>query len=90
MINYFDVAIIVRDEMIQIMGISRGYQPLSFSQNRNHLLQFLPSSQDELPVRSMQVIILNSPFNQLKCILLFKFICVRSLMINLVIYKYLF
>ncbi|XKL67252.1 hypothetical protein PGB90_010672 [Kerria lacca] len=54
MINYFDVAIIVRDEMIQIMGISRGYQPLSFSQNRNHLLQFLPSSQDELPVRSMQ------------------------------------
>lgn len=45
----------VRDKMMELMGISRGYQPLSFNQNRNHLLQYLPSSQNELPTRSMQV-----------------------------------
>ena len=46
--------------MIEMMGISRGYQPLSFNQNRNHLLQYLPLSQDELPVRSMEVPKLNN------------------------------
>ncbi|KAK7601795.1 hypothetical protein V9T40_009236 [Parthenolecanium corni] len=40
--------------MTEIMGLTRGYQPLSFNQNRNHLLQYLPESQNELPTRCMQ------------------------------------
>lgn len=48
----------VRDKMIAVMGISRGYQPLSFNQNRSHLLQYLPASQIELPTRCMEVSVL--------------------------------
>lgn len=48
--------ITVRDKMTEQTGLSRGYQPLNFNQNRNQLLQYLPSSQKELPTRCMQVI----------------------------------
>lgn len=49
------VTFLVRNEMTKIMGIPRGYQPLSFNQNRSHLLKFLPENQNELPTRCMQV-----------------------------------
>lgn len=40
---------------MDLMGISKGYKPLSMDQSRKHLLQYLPVSQAELPTRCMQV-----------------------------------
>lgn len=36
---------------MDIMGVQKGYEPLPKS--RNHLQQYLPKSQEELPLRSM-------------------------------------
>lgn len=42
----------VRDKLVNIMGIESGYKPIPPS--RSHLIQYLPSSQEELPPRSMK------------------------------------
>lgn len=44
--------VLVRTRLVKTMGIEPGYKPISPS--RAHLLQYLPSSQKELPPRSMQ------------------------------------
>lgn len=38
-------------KLAEAMGVERGYKPLSAS--RAHLLEYLPSSQKELPPRTM-------------------------------------
>ncbi|XP_046988504.1 acyl-coenzyme A thioesterase 9, mitochondrial-like [Schistocerca americana] len=42
----------VKNRLIEVMGIQRSYKPLPLS--RSHLLEYLPKSQDELPVRKMK------------------------------------
>jgi hypothetical protein len=43
----------VKQQLIEHMGIDRGYKPLQSS--RSHLLSLLPDSQAELPPRKMKV-----------------------------------
>jgi len=43
----------VKQQLIEHMGIDRGYKPLQSS--KSHLLSLLPNSQAELPHRKMSV-----------------------------------
>lgn len=42
----------MRDKLVKTMGIESGYKPIQAS--RSHLMQYLPTSQNELPPRSMK------------------------------------
>jgi len=46
------IYVLVRAKLIELMGIERGYQTIPKS--RQHLLQYLPKTQADLPVRKMQ------------------------------------
>ncbi|PSN28973.1 hypothetical protein C0J52_27872 [Blattella germanica] len=43
----------VKNRLIKLMGIERGYKPLQSS--RSHLLSLLPTSREELPPRKMNL-----------------------------------
>lgn len=52
-IKWYSCTFPVKTKFMEVMGNEKGYQ--FTKQNRDHLLKYLPKSQDELPPKSMEV-----------------------------------